>query len=269
MMAAGLFVAGTLSGIARPAIASLIPKVGDLTPTVLLDSGANIDCHAYQLVQFALMGAYYARSAINCENPRVGLLSNGTEISKGNDIIRSAALNLSELQGVNFIGYVEGRDIPRDVADVVVCDGFVGNVLLKAMEGSVELVFDSLKHYVDRSTRGKLGMWLAKPILKSLFYDKLDPSSYGGAPLLGLSEIAIVCHGASNSRAIMNGIRVAKKCVDADLVSKMSAALNVLDVRLPGDFEDGIWDRMGQRFDKRKKKQGAEVAAKPETSEEA
>jgi glycerol-3-phosphate acyltransferase PlsX len=253
MMAAGLSVFGTLPGIARPAIASLIPKVGDLTPTVLIDSGANTDCHAYQLVQFALMGNYYARSVLGCEQPRVALLSNGTEISKGTDIIRSAALTLSELGSLNFIGYVEGRDIPRDVADVVVCDGFIGNVLLKAMEGTAELVIDSIKHYVVRTLRGKIGMWLAKPALKSLFHDKLDPSAYGGAPLLGLNDIAIVCHGSSNSRAIMNGIRAANKFVSESLVLKMSGALSALDVKMPGQFQDGIWDRMGQRFDKKKK----------------
>lgn len=269
MMAAGLFVSGTLPGIARPAIASLIPKVGDLPPTVLLDSGANTDCHAYQLVQFALMGNYYAKSAIASQSPRIALLSNGTEMSKGTDIIRAAAHTLSEIEGLNFIGYIEGRDIPRDVADVVVCDGFIGNVLLKAMEGTAELVLDSIKHYVEKSARGMLGMWLAKPMLKSLFHDKLDPSSYGGAPLLGLNDIAIVCHGSSNSRAIMNGIRVAKKFVDESLVLRMSAALSALDLKMPGDFEDGLWDRMGQRFDKSKKKKSKENEARALPKDEA
>ena len=121
------------------------------------------------------MGSYYARVAIPCENPRVALLSNGTEPSKGTDIIRAAAQTLGEIGEINFTGYVEGRDLPQNVADVVVCDGFVGNVLLKAMEGTVELVLDSMKHYVGQSIRGKLGMLLAKPALKSLFLDKLDP----------------------------------------------------------------------------------------------
>lgn len=256
VMAAGLYVSGTLAGISRPAIATLIPKTGDLPPTVLLDSGANIDCHAYQLVQFALMGNYYARSALPCESPRIALLSNGTESSKGTDMIRSAAMTLSELKSLNFVGYIEGRDISRDVADVVVCDGFVGNVVLKSMEGAVELVLDSMKHYVEEaSMRGKLGMWLSKPILKSLFRDKLDPSAYGGAPLLGLNDIAIICHGASNTRAIINALRVARKFVDEGLVEKMSGALGTLDLKPPGVYEDGIWDRMGQRFEKNKKKQ--------------
>lgn len=265
VMAAGLFVSGTLPGIARPAIASLIPRVGDLKPTVLLDSGANIDCNASQLVQFALMGTYYARSAISCEHPRVALLSNGTELSKGTDIIRSAAQMLAEMKEINFVGYVEGRDMCRDRADVVVCDGFVGNVLLKAMEGSVELVFDSIKHYIERSVRGKLGMWLAKPMFKSLFREKLDPSAYGGAPLLGLQDIAIICHGSSNSRAIMNAIRVAKRSADANLAAELASALGAFDIGAPGGYEDGLWNRMGARFERARKKT---VSARPRDASE-
>jgi len=253
MMAAGLYVSGTLPGIARPAIASLIPKAGDAEPTVLLDSGANVDCNANQLVQFALMGNCYALSVLSHQSPRVGLLSNGSEKSKGNDITRSAAVMLSELSELNFVGYVEGRDLARDVVDVVVCDGFVGNVLLKAMEGSVELVFDSIKHYIEKSARGKLGMWLAKPVFKALFKHKLDPSAYGGAPLLGLNDVGIVCHGSSTSRAITNAIRVAKKFADEGLVQKMGRALDGVELKVAGNYEEGIWNRVGKRFDNARK----------------
>lgn len=253
VMAAGLVTSGTLPGIARPAIATLIPKGGNKKPTVLLDSGANIDCHAYQLVQFALMGSYYANIAISCEEPRVALLSNGTEASKGTDIIRAAAQSLSEMESINFVGFIEGRDLSKDVADVVVCDGFVGNVVLKAMEGTAELVIDSVKHSVEHSIRGKIGLFLAMPVLKSLFRDKLDPSSYGGAPLLGLRNVAVICHGSSNARAIMNGIKAANKFVNAGLVERLEQSLTSLDIRIPGAYEDGIWDRMGRRFEKRKK----------------
>jgi len=253
LVAAGLYVSGTISGIARPAIASLIPKLGDGQPTILVDSGANIDSHAYQLVQFALMGNYYASSAFSsCTHPRIALLSNGTESSKGTDMIRSAAHTLSEIPDLNFIGYVEGRDIPRDVADVVVCDGFLGNIVLKTMEGTAELVLDSIRQYVEKSAKAKLGIWLAKPMFKALFRDKLDPSSYGGAPLLGLNDVAIVAHGSSNSRAIMNGIRVAKKFADEALVQKIEAALDSLDSRMPGAYDNGLWNRMGQKFEKGK-----------------
>lgn len=245
IMAAGVFVSGTLPGIARPAIASLIPKGMSGTPTVLLDAGANTGCHAFQLVQFALMGHYYAESALGCATPRVALLSNGTELAKGNDIIRSAAMMLSELEGINFIGYVEGRDIARDVVDVVVCDGFVGNIVLKAMEGCVGLVTDSMKAVAQTSWRGKLGLWLARPVLRTVFKEKLDPSAYGGAPLLGLGQIAIKCHGSSSSRAVMNGIRVAQRFVEQGVLARLHAALQQLDVKIAGvDAEGGQgWSR--------------------------
>ena len=260
VMAAGLFAVGTLPGIARPAIATLIPKVGDNTPTVLLDSGANIDCHATQLVQFALMGSNYARVALGIAAPRVGLLSNGSELSKGTDTIRAAAMILQSYKEINFIGFIEGRDLPRNVVDVVVCDGFIGNIVLKTMEGSVELVLDSIRHYVERSVRGKVGIWLAKPMFKSLFREKLDPSSYGGAPLLGLGAVAIVCHGASNSKAIFNAVRVAEKFVQEKLIEKLEESLGSLDLKDSSGVEDGIWDRMGQRFEKRKWRKGSSAA---------
>lgn len=248
VMAAGLIMVGPMPGVVRPAIATLIPRIGQVPPTILVDSGANVDCNAAQLVQFAMMGSLYAECVGKRSKPRVALLSNGSEITKGTDLTRSAALSLSRVEGLNFVGYVEGRDIPRDKADVVVCDGFVGNVLLKTMEGCVELVFDTIKSCVERSLFGKIGIWLAKPVLKQVFYERLDPAAYGGAPLLGLNEIAIICHGASNSRAIMNGIRVAHDFVKADLAGKMLGELAKLESSSPGDFEDGMWGRVGQQI---------------------
>jgi glycerol-3-phosphate acyltransferase PlsX len=249
IMAAGVFVGGTLPGIARPAIASPIPKGTAPNATVLLDSGANTGCQAFQLVQFAIMGHYYAVAALGYEKPRIALLSNGTEMSKGNDIIRSAAMMLSEMDGINYIGYVEGRDIARDVVDVVVCDGFVGNIVLKAMEGSVGLVLDSLKQFVKHNMKAKVGLWLARPALRALFKQKLDPAAYGGAPLLGLGQIAIKCHGSSSSRAVMNGIRVARKFVDESVLTKLRGALSHLDVRVAGvDDEAGNgWSRVFEK----------------------
>jgi glycerol-3-phosphate acyltransferase PlsX len=249
IMAAGVFVSGTLPGIARPAIASLIPKGGAANPTVLLDAGANTGCHAFQLVQFALMGHYYAEAALGCAKPRIGLLSNGTELAKGNDIIRSAAMILSELEGVNFIGYVEGRDIARDVVDVVVCDGFVGNIVLKAMEGCVGLVTDSIKDAARSSLRAKVGLWLARPVLRKVFKEKLDPSAYGGAPLLGLGQVAIKCHGSSSARAVMNGIRVAQRFVEQGVLNSLQGALQQLDVKLASVEGEGSqgWSRTFER----------------------
>lgn len=254
VMAAGLYVSGTLPGIARPAIATLIPRVGELRPTIMLDSGANTDCHAQQLVHFGLMGCFYAKATGLYQNPRIALLSNGTESSKGNDIIRAAYAALSDTREINFVGYVEGRDIAKNVADVVVCDGFVGNITLKTMEGAVELALDSLKHYTPQSLRWQIGMHLAKPMFKLIFKEKLDPSTFGGAPLLGLREVAIISHGSANGRAIMNGIRVAMSAVEGKLVEKIGAALSHLETDEGGAFQDGIWDRIGKRFEKQKKK---------------
>lgn len=260
IMAAGVFVGGTLPGIARPAIASLIPKGMAGTPTVLLDAGANTGCQAFQLVQFAIMGHHYAVAALGCEKPRVALLSNGTELAKGNDVIRSAAMMLSELDGINFIGYVEGRDIARDVVDVVVCDGFVGNIVLKAMEGSVSLVLDSMKTIAEKSLRAKIGLWIARPVLRSVFKEKLDPSAYGGAPLLGLGSIAIKCHGSSSARAVMNGIRVAQKFIEQEMLSRLHGALSQLDVKvgtMDSDSANG-WSRVFDKKSARNRKEDSD-----------
>lgn len=250
LMASGLFVFGTLVGVARPAIASLIPTGGGGPPTVLLDSGANSGCQAFQLVQFALMGRHYATIALGTEKPRVALLSNGTELSKGNDIIRSAAMMLADMPGIEFVGFVEGRDIARGSVDVVVCDGFVGNIVLKAMEGTVELVLDSMKLCAEKSLRAKIGLGLARPALRAIFKERLDPSAYGGAPLLGLAKITIKCHGSSSSRAILNGIKFAHKFASEDLLGRMSSALSEMDIKVEGVDGDGVWGRMGQRLEK-------------------
>lgn len=250
VMGSGLLALGTLPGIARPAIATLIPRVGEAQPTVLLDSGANIDCHAQQLVQFALMGDAYARHALVCKQPRVALLSNGSETSKGNDVIRGAARLLEKLPTLRFVGFVEGCDISRDVADVVVCDGLVGNIVLKSMEGSVELVVESLRYAFEQSLRGCLAAWLAQPLVRELISAKLDPSGYGGAPLLGLNGVAIVCHGSSNCRAVLHAIRVARRLADEELTLNLEATLGELEEKLAESFEGSVWSGLGSRFAK-------------------
>ncbi len=255
MLAAGLYVVGAIEGISRPAIATLIPRADESHPTVLVDSGANVQCHAEQFAHFAIMGKFYSQALFNLPEPRIGILSNGTESSKGNDLSRASAYILSNIKDLNFIGFVEGRHIPRDIADVVVCDGFVGNIVLKTMEGSVELVVDSIRRNVSESWRGKIGMYLAKPIFKKLFKEKLDPSSYGGAPLLGLNNIAIVCHGSSNEKAIFNAIRVANQLYKAEIISKMTKSLVKIESILDDvSYEDGMWDRASGKFDIKKKK---------------
>ncbi len=257
VMAAGLFVSGTLPGIARPAIATLIPRVGEKAPTILLDSGANTDCNVSQLVQFAMMGTHYAKATKLHEHPRVALLSNGTESSKGNDITRASYNILSENPLINFVGYVEGRGLGKDIADVVVCDGFVGNIALKTMEGAVELIVDSLKYYTSQSFfRWRLGMLLAKPMLRLLFKEKLDPSSYGGAPLLGLKDITIICHGSAKGKAIMNAVKVARRAVDAQFVEKIGNALSELESNGGDDYSRLQFDKISSRFDKKNSKIG-------------
>ncbi len=248
-MAIGMMVVGVLPGVVRPPIASLIPNSGDSGPSVLLDVGANIDCHAYQLIQFAMMGSYYASLVLGHSSPKVALLSNGTEPTKGTDIIRSAAVALSNLKKLNFVGYVEGNDIGRGKADVIVSDGFTGNVLLKGIEGTVQLVLETMKTQVDKSAFGKLGLWLAKPSIKSVFSDKFDPAAYGGAPLLGLNGVSVICHGASTARGIMNGIRVARMLSDDGMVGKLASSLRDMETDEASAVQDGVWSRVGKRFD--------------------
>ena len=173
------------------------------------------------------------------ENPRIGLLSNGTESSKGTDVIRAAANELVKMESVNYVGYVEGRDVPMGVVDVVVCDGFVGNVLLKTMEGCVKLIGMQIKQEAKRHRIRSLGLVFAKKIFKSVFEEQLDYSSYGGAPLLGLKKLAIVLHGASGARAVKNAIRVADNFSREKMVEKIAYEL--------GGLED-IFDLEGAPF---------------------
>lgn len=238
MMAAGRFICGLQVGIERPAIATLIPCAGGTKRNIILDAGANVDCHVHHLVQFALMGAIYYTSLFRDENPRVGLLSNGSEESKGNDLVRAASQKLKNTDGINYIGYVEGRDVPRDVVDVVVCDGFVGNIVLKSMEGCVRLVADQLKHESEKGLFKKLSLGISKGILKNMFKNQFDYSAYGGAPLLGLTKLALVLHGSSDERAVKNAIRAAENFSALEMVDKIGKALVSLDEQL--SEEEGI-----------------------------
>ena len=225
VMVGSLFVLGTVPGIVRPAIASPIPRATDRNPTVLLDSGATVDCPSNQLVQFAIMGSAYATALSGVKSPRVAILSNGSEPSKGNDVTRAAAEILRSTPGISFVGYVEGRDIPTPASDVVVCDGFVGNIALKCLEGSAALVLESMKGAVQESWRAKLGMFLLRPTLRRLFRERLSPSAYGGAPLLGLNGLVLICHGSAKGRAITNAIRTAAKFSSERLVESITERL--------------------------------------------
>jgi glycerol-3-phosphate acyltransferase PlsX len=205
-MATAKMVLGSLAGVDRPALATVLPTTAG-TPCVLLDVGANVDCDANNLLQFAVMGHMYAKNVLKLENPRVGLLSIGEEESKGNALTREVLPLLREL-GLNFIGNVEGRDLYNGHADVIVTDGFVGNVALKTSEGLVKLVNSSLRESLKATITSSVGALLSQQAFKA-FKKRLDYSEYGGAPLLGVRGVCIVGHGSSNERAIMNGIRVA------------------------------------------------------------
>ncbi len=205
-MATAKMVLGMLPGVDRPGLVALLPTATG-SPCVLLDVGANVDCTAQNLEQFAIMGAMYARAVLKIDNPRVGLLSIGEEEGKGNDLTKEAFPLLRALH-LNFIGNVEGRDLFNGRVDVVVCDGFVGNVALKASEGLGKLVSNLLRTSLKSSLISQVGALLSRNAFGA-FKKRLDYSEYGGAPLLGVRGVSIVGHGSSNERAIMNGIRVA------------------------------------------------------------
>ena len=209
---------GRLPGVDRPALATIIPTRH--RPAILLDSGATVECRAQHLVQFAIMGAAYARIALGCDQPRVGLLSVGEEESKGNDLTREAH-QLLKAAPVRFVGNVEGRDVYAGQADVIVCDGFTGNVTLKISEGLVDTV-ESLLHDELSATFGtRVGYLLSRQAYRR-FRRRLDYSEYGGAPLLGLNGLCIVGHGRSSAKAVRNAVAMAARAVTGTLLARLA-----------------------------------------------
>jgi glycerol-3-phosphate acyltransferase PlsX len=217
-----------IAGIDRPAIAVPLPTpVGE---RLLLDAGANVDCQPENLVQFAILGSAYCEKALGVEKPRVGILSIGSEPGKGNDLVRATyeiLENMHEQRVLNFIGYVEGNHILDGTADVYVCDGFVGNVLIKTGEGFVTAVLGVLKESIDRSMLARVGVRLMGPALRRVSH-RLDYSTYGGALLLGVRGIAVVCHGRSNAKAIANAIRVADRAAQGRVVDAIAGSCEQL-----------------------------------------
>lgn len=213
-MTTAKMVLGMLPGVDRPALVAVLPTSTG-KPCLLLDVGANVDCRPKNLEQFALMGEMYARSVLKIDRPRVGLLSIGEEEGKGNEQTREAFPLLQRLP-IRFLGNVEGRDIYNGHADVVVCDGFIGNVALKASEGLARLVRESLRESLTSTVTAQVGALLSRKAFND-FKKRLDQSEYGGAPLLGVRGVCIVGHGSSNDRAIMNGIRVAAEFAQANV----------------------------------------------------
>jgi phosphate acyltransferase len=222
-MASALFRMGRMKGVSRPAIATPIPVPGS-TPTVLLDAGANAEVQAEWLVQFAQMGSVYATKRFGIEVPRVGLLSIGEEPGKGDTLRKEAFELLSAASGFNFIGNVEGRDIMTTDVDVVVTDGFTGNVVLKALEGGMKTIVKALLASFASKPEYKVHSDALLPALLSL-YAELDPETYGGAALLGVDGVCIISHGSSSSTAMLNAIKVGADLVRADLVGSLRTAL--------------------------------------------
>ena len=209
VMATAKMVQGVVPGVYRPALAGAFPTIIKGSPVVVVDVGANVDCEPSMLAQFAIMGEIYSRIILGRPKPRVGILSIGEEAHKGNEVTRSATRLMKDLT-LNFIGNVEGRDIYGGQVDVIVCDGFIGNVALKVSEGLVEMVRHLLRESLEATISGKIGYVLAKSAFLD-FKKRVDYSEYGGAPLLGVRGSCIICHGRSNGNAIKNAIRVAKE----------------------------------------------------------
>ena len=232
-MASALLRMGRIKGVQRPAIATPIPVPGADTPTVLLDAGANSECNADWLVQFAQMGAVFARQRFGIASPRVGLLSIGEESTKGNPLVKETHKLLAEGSwigetGAQFIGNVEGRDIMTDDVDVVVTDGFTGNVALKTLEGSLKSIINSLLAAFDSSDEARAAAAALWPSLMPL-YDSLDPENTGGAMLLGVDGVCIISHGSSSDRAMVNAVRVAADMVNANVVGHIAASVRLAD----------------------------------------
>ena len=202
MLAAALLVVKRMSGVRRPAIVTTLPGLEG--PVILLDSGANADCRPEHLFEFGVLGSAYARTVLGLSEPRVGLLNIGEEESKGSELAR-AAHGLLRDSGLNFVGNVEGRDLLRNLADVVVTDGFTGNVALKLLEGCASAFFTRIKGAAQSGTRAKVGGMLLRPALRGL-RTALDPEEVGGACLLGVRGLVVICHGNSSRRAIANAL---------------------------------------------------------------
>jgi len=212
---------GRIKGILRPALPGLFPVATGRC--VVLDIGANVDCRPEFLYQFAVMGSIYAQKVLGVANPRIGLLSNGEEPGKGNQLVKET-YPLLEASSLNFIGNVEGKEVFAGKADVVVTDGFVGNVMLKSTEAAAKLLTDSLKNALMSSLRTKIGAALAKPAFNDL-KKLMDPNEVGGAPLLGIDGMSIVGHGRSNGYALYNAIKVARQGVDSNLIAAIKESL--------------------------------------------
>ena len=222
VMATAKMVQGMIRGVDRPALASAFPTLKG-TPAVMVDVGANVDCSPAMLAQFAVMGEIYSRVIFHTANPSVGLLSIGEEEHKGNDLTRAATPLLKSLP-LNFVGNVEGCDLYTGAVDVIVCDGFIGNVALKVSEGLVDVIKHMLKESLEATITRKVGYILSRAGFAD-FKKRVDYSEYGGAPLLGVNGVCIICHGRSNANAIKNAIRVAAEYAGGEINRRIEQEL--------------------------------------------
>ncbi|MFD1774964.1 phosphate acyltransferase PlsX [Paenibacillus rhizophilus] len=224
LMTTGLLVVGRMKGIERPALAPMIPTLDDVG-VLALDLGANMDAEPQHLAQYALMGSIYRSKMHGISKPRVGLLNVGAEPGKGNKLTKEAYPLLEQLAGINFVGNVEARDVLTGSCDVLVCDGFAGNILLKSLEGTAGAIFALLKEQFSRSLKTKLGAAMLMPELRGL-KGKMDYKEHGGAPLLGLSGLVVKGHGSSDGNAIKNAVRQARQALSSGLVPSISKEIS-------------------------------------------
>ena len=269
MLALTVTILGTLKDVDRPAIVTAIPSLGG--HACLLDAGANTECKPIHFVQFALMGEVYARLVRGIPSPRVGVLSNGEEDSKGTDLTRVAHAMLKKTS-INYIGYVEGRDLNSGKVDVIVTDGFTGNVALKTLEGFAHFLQGQLRTVFSSGIRGKLSYLLIRKAFGNL-RASLDPSEIGGAPLLGIEGLAIIAHGASSPKAIRNAIRVADELLRQDINRQIVESIQSLppDIALAEPEQKGgrrIWAQIKERFRHVRESHETPLTTEPPVEEE-
>jgi glycerol-3-phosphate acyltransferase PlsX len=228
LFAAGTFKVGRLEGVDRGCIATVIPRQGN--EFVLLDAGANVECKPFHLAQFAVMGNIYSRVVLKRKNPRVGVLSIGTEDTKGNEL-SLAAFQLCKSLDFNFIGNVEGHDLFKDHVDVVVCDGFVGNIVLKTAESLAVAMFSMLKRELMSNTKRQIGAMLAKDGFQAI-RKRMDPEVYGGAPMLGFKGVVLKAHGSARDRAVASAIRVTAQTVKNQINQSITREIAAANIKL-------------------------------------
>ncbi len=245
VMATAQFVLRTVQGVDRAAIATVLPNV--LGISLMLDVGANVDSKPQHLVQFGIMGELYARHVLGKENPTVGLLNIGAEDVKGNELTREVLAGLRSLP-IHFIGNIEGRDVYNGNVDVIVCDGFVGNIALKISEGLATAMGQVLREEIAASGWRKIGYRILTPVFQR-FKKRFDYSEYGGAPLLGLNGNVLISHGGSSVKALMNGIRIAGECVEQRIPEKITAGMSEYEkaIRETGSSGSSIFQQLKEK----------------------